>query len=73
MVFRKRGALLANEKWTYNSQPIEVVDDFNYLGTVFNYTGNFCKNIEHLNGKALKALNVLVCKCNDFYLSPKIF
>ena len=71
MVFRKRGALLANEKWTYNSQPIEVVDDFNYLGTVLNYTGNFCKNIEHLNGKALKALNVLFCKCDDFDLSPK--
>ena len=71
MVFRKRGALLTNEKWTYNSQSIEVVGDFNYLGTVFNYTGSFCKNIEYVTGKALKVLNVLFCKCNNFDLSPK--
>jgi len=71
MVFRKRGRLLPSEHWTYNGQPIEVVNDFNYLGTVFNYTGNFSLNQEYLAGKALKALNILFIKCKEFDLKPK--
>lgn len=72
VVFLKRGGLLPNERWTYNSQNIEVVNDFNYLGTVFNYTGKFLLNQEHIIGKALKAMNVLLCKCNDYDLSPRL-
>jgi len=72
MVFRKRGGLLPNEKWTYNGHAIETVNDFNYLGVVFNYTGSFNLNQEHLIGKALKALNTLFCKCQEFDLKPKI-
>jgi hypothetical protein len=72
MVFRKRGGLLNSEHWNYNGQNIEVVNDFNYLGTVFNYTGTFNLNQEHLVGKALKAMNILLCKCKEFDLSPKV-
>jgi len=71
-VFRKRGGLLPNEKWTYNGHDIQVVNDFNYLGVVFNYTGSFTLNQEHLTGKALKAMNILLSKCNDYDLKPKI-
>ena len=39
VVFRKRGGLLKNEKWLHNGMEIETVNDFNYLGVVFNYTG----------------------------------
>ena len=73
MVFRKRGRLKENEKWSYNGNDIEVVDNFNYLGTVLNYTGSFKLNQEHLVGKALKALNTLLFKCNEFDIKPKIF
>ena len=55
VVFRKRGNVRNSEKWLYNGQALEVVDHFNYLGTVFSYTGNFTFNQEHLFGKALKA------------------
>ena len=34
MFFRKRGGLLSNEVFTYNGNRLEVVNDFNYLGTV---------------------------------------
>ena len=59
MVFRKRGVIRLNEKWTYADENLESVNDFNYLGTVFNYTGNFSMNQEYLSGKGLKALNTL--------------
>ena len=72
MVFRKRGGLKRDEHWTYNGKALEVVNDFNYLGTVFNYTGNFNLNQEHLIGKAVKAMHVLNTNCRRFDLTPKI-
>ena len=72
MVFRKRGRLLPTEHRTYNGSDIEVVDDFNYLGAVFHYTGNFNVNQEYLVGKALKVMNFLLNKCSEFDIKPKI-
>lgn len=71
MVFRKRGGLLPNENWTYDGNNIEVVKNFNYLGTVFNYTGNFDLNQEHLASKAVKTLNILLIKLKDLHLTPE--
>jgi len=72
MVFRKRGGLLHNEKWTYDGKEVEVVESFNYLGTVFSYSGHFGVNNEHLVGKAVKALNVLLINCKKIPLKPRI-
>ncbi len=58
--FRKRGPTRRNENWTYNGMNIEVVNDFNYLGVVFNYTGSFVLNNQTLSGKGIKAMNVLL-------------
>ena len=70
MVFRKRGGLKGNECWSYNGVDIDVVDSFNYLGTIFKHTGNFALNNEHLIGKSLKALNVLLYNCKKVPLKP---
>jgi len=51
---------------------MEVVNDFNYLGTVFNYTGNFSLNQQQLVGKGLKAINVLLINCRTFKLKSKL-
>ena len=51
MVFRNKGGLRNNEIWTYKGMPLEVVNDFNYLGTVFNYTGSFALSQTTLSGK----------------------
>ena len=72
VVFRKRGKIKENEKWWYGGKSIEIVDKFNYLGTVFYYTGNFSNNFEFIQGKALRALNVFMFKIKDYGLSPDI-
>ena len=48
MVFRKRGKLTNDEVWTYGGNTIDAVEEFNYLGTVFHYTGNFSRNTENI-------------------------
>ena len=70
VVFRKRGRLKDDESWTYNGVSLEVLNDFNYLGTVFNYTGKFAFTQEMLIGKGLKALNFLLFKTKTYALTP---
>jgi len=53
MVFRKTGR-------TYNGMGVEVVDSFNYLGTLLSYNRKFSSFYEYLVGKSLKALNMLL-------------
>ena len=71
IVFRKRGGLLNSEKWFYHCTSIENVNDFNYLGVVFNYTGTFVLNQQYMSGKALKAMSILLQKTRKYDLSPK--
>jgi len=71
MVFRKRGGIRQNEKWTFGEENLETVNDFNYLGTVFHYTGNFAVNQEYLSGKGLKALNTLFSRVKNYNLNAK--
>ena len=72
LVFRKRGRLKDNEVWTYDGAKLEVVNDFNYLGTVFNYTGTFALNQEMLIGKGLRAMNCLLFNTRTYSLTPKV-
>lgn len=46
--------------WTYNGVEIHVVNDFNYLGAVFNNTGSFALDQQIFSGKTLKAMNILL-------------
>ena len=59
MIFRKRGGIRYEDNWNYNGINLEVVTDFDYLGAVFNYTGDFALNQEYLAGKGTTTLNVL--------------
>ena len=49
---------------------LDVVNDFNYLGTCFSYTGKFMYNQEILAGKGLKALNILLFKLRQLRIKP---
>ena len=41
VVFRNWGTIKKDEKRFYNNTEIEVVNQFNYLGMLFNYNGKF--------------------------------
>ena len=71
VVFRRRGGLRADEFWTYNGTVLQTVNDFNYLGVVFNHTGSFALNQQTLSGKALRAMNVLFQNIRNFDFHPK--
>ena len=60
MVFRKGGVLSQNETWTFDSNEIEIVNNFNYLGVVLSSGGSYVKATNTLAGKALKAINSLM-------------
>ena len=72
VVFRRRGVIRQGETWKYDGTDLEVVNDFNYLGTVFNYTGSFTLNQTSLIGKGSKALNVLLYKLRNYPFSCKV-
>lgn len=72
VVFRKRGPVKTEERWFYNDVMLDVVNDFNYLGVVLNYTGSFVLNNQYIIGKALKAMNVLLKHIKDLEVMPKI-
>ena len=73
VVFRKSGLLRENERWHFNNSYIQVVNDFNYLGTVFNYsTGTFILNNEFITGKGLKALHTLITNTSKYDFKVKI-
>ena len=71
VVFRRRGGLGADEFWTYNGTELQTVNDFNYLGVVFNYTGSFALNQQTLTGKAVRAMHVLFQNIRNFDFHPK--
>jgi hypothetical protein len=72
MVFRNRGPLKNNEKWYYNDNSLETVENFNYLGVVFNYTGSFTLNNQYVTGKALKAMSVLLRNISKYDVTANI-
>lgn len=41
VIFRNGGNYRTNEKWLYNGKNLEIVDQFVYLGVLFNYKGKF--------------------------------
>ena len=59
MVFRTRGVILVNESWSYNSNVIKIVEQFNYLGFVLSTNGLVKKGINMLAVKARTSMGSL--------------
>ena len=43
VVFRNRGKLQRKDVWLHNNEVLDIVDEFNYLGMMFNSNGKFLK------------------------------
>ena len=56
MVFQKRARKNADFHFLIDSQIIDVVQEYTYLGTRMSSSGNFSVSREHLKEKALHAL-----------------
>ena len=56
VAFKKGGKIAALDKWKYNGNEIETVNQFKYLGFVLSSSGTFNKGIDALLGKAQRAL-----------------
>ena len=86
VVFRNGGKLRNDEKWTYNGENIEVVDQYLYLGVMLHYNGKFYKTQLNIAAKGRKCLSMLYGKMKnmclnvetklylfDCYISPVLF
>ena len=72
LVFRKRGPLRQDEIWNYNDQLLEDVQEFNYVGVVFNVSGLFHLNNQYVTGKALRASSMLLHNLFKYEVKPSI-
>jgi hypothetical protein len=56
VVFRNGRKIRGNETWSYDNACLEVVNEFNYLGVLFNYNGKFRNTQKHAAEQGRKAL-----------------
>lgn len=64
VVFKNGGILAKREKWFYDSQPIEIVNAFAYVGLNFTARMSLSKMSEHM---AIKAKHVFISLLKNLY------
>lgn len=69
LVFRNGTRLPKNEKWFFNNEPIEIVNQYKYLGVIFNYNMGYSK---HLVGKLEAAKNAINATWSSFIKNKDI-
>ena len=69
VVIFSRGKVRRIPEFVYGGDPLEVVDDFVYLGVKFNYNGSFKKAISKQVTQARKALYSMLVKAKKLQLS----
>ena len=67
VVIFSRGKVRRIPEFVYGGDPLEVVDDFVYLGVKFNYNGSFKKAISKQVTQARKALYSMLVKEKKYY------
>ena len=66
LVFKNGKKLTGHVNWTYDGKNIEVVDQFNYLGMLFNYNGKFTQTQRHVAEQGRKALFAISSTLKNF-------
>ena len=72
MIFQKRAKKLIESKFHIDNDPVEVVQNYTYLGTLIFSTGNFSLALDKLKEKALHALFNLRKYINFSKLPPDL-
>ena len=62
IVIFSKGRITTHPEFMYDGKVVDVVDDYTYLGVVFNYNGNFKKAILNQRTVATRALKSLLRK-----------
>jgi hypothetical protein len=55
MIFRNGGKIKDNERFFYIGRALQTVDNFNYLGMLFNCNGRFSITQKHIADQGIKA------------------
>ena len=69
MVFRKSNRLPANLRWYYDSNIIELVNEYKYLGIILSFNLSFTK---HLQSKLASAKLAINANWLSYIFNPKI-
>ena len=57
MIFQKRSKKSVDINFKIDTEPVEIVQEYTYLGTRLTPTGNFTLALDHLKGKAMHAFS----------------
>ena len=68
IIIFSKGRVTKHIDFTFNGKPVEVVDDYVYLGTTFNYNGNTAKAITKQIDQGRKAMFSLLTKAKRLEL-----
>lgn len=71
VIFRKGGKVKNDEKWVFRNENLEIVNNFTYLGIVFNFNNKFSKAEKQLAVQARKATFLLKKNVKNMYLNHK--
>lgn len=69
MVFRESARLPSGLCWTFNGVPLDVTNNYKYLGVLMNYKLSFRK---HLDQKLKTSMNAICSNWLKYVLNPKI-
>ena len=69
LIFIKSGRLIKKHHFVFESEALEIVKEFKYLGIIIKASGIFTKGISELSNKALKVLFMIRKKIQSSFIS----
>ena len=72
MIFRKKTRKSQNPQFYFNNHPVEITQEYTYLGVKLTPSGTFTTAKEHLRVKAMHAFFSIRKYTNIYKLPPKL-
>ena len=69
VIFRNGGNIKENENWVYDGKEIQIVNQFSYLGMLFNYNGKFNETQKYIADQGRKAYFAILSKLKNHYFN----